>query len=706
MHRRSHRNLGIALAICLAAACERPTDFSEQTTVSEPAAAPAPAPAPAPELIDTGDLDAILGRGFIRLLRPRWDGNDGLPRSGLPAEAYQRLAERFAASIGVEHRWVPVARREELDSYLAEGRGDVVVTNFTITRQRQETARFTLPLVTIDEWIVASSERSDPPASLDDLSRYRIAVPEHSSYLDSFESSAALQGIEPVLLESSLSGEEILDLLAAGEFDLTIMDSNSAEAMLATRDDVEHVLTLPGERQIGWAMRKENPELDAALNLFLIESHIADARVTTYVADLEEIKNTGRIRMLTVNGAITYFLWRGELVGFEYDLARRFAESLGVELEVVLAPSYGDLIPWLLEGRGDFVAAAMTITQDRIDQGVRFSRFYQRVNEVFVSHKATLVLKSLQDLEGRTVVANPASSYWQTLTKLKQGGIALELVPTDLSTEQILEAVADGQYPITLADSHLVDLELAFSTTLDASLRLDETRDHGWAVHPDNDVLIGSINTFFKREYRGLTYNVLRQKYFTNKAQVAKFREARTTADSLSPFDDYARTYAERYDFDWRLVVSQMYQESRFDPDAKSFAGAVGLLQLLPRTASEFGFDAAQLSQPEVSINAGTTYLNWVRDRFPSKLSLDERLWFTLAAYNAGTGHVRDARRLARRQGWNPDQWFDSVEDAMLLLSKPAYARQARFGYVRGREPVNYVRSIRDRYQAYLALEQ
>ena len=145
-----------------------------------------------------------------------------------------------------------------------------------------------------------------------------------------------------------------------------------------------------------------------------------------------------------------------------------------------------------------------------------------------------------------------------------------------------------------------------------------------------------------------------------------------------------------------------MYQESRFNPEAKSWVGAQGLMQVMPRTAKEMGI--SNLKQPETGIKAGVQYLNWVRDRFEPELNVKARMWFTLAAYNAGQGHVKDARRLARKQGLNPNRWFDNVEKAMLLLSKKKYYSKARHGYVRGREPVNYVREIRSRYRAYIRL--
>jgi membrane-bound lytic murein transglycosylase F len=147
-----------------------------------------------------------------------------------------------------------------------------------------------------------------------------------------------------------------------------------------------------------------------------------------------------------------------------------------------------------------------------------------------------------------------------------------------------------------------------------------------------------------------------------------------------------------------------MYQESKFNPKAKSHVGARGLMQLMPRTAKAMG--VKNTSDPALNIKGGIKYMNWLRDRFDSNLPISERLWFTLASYNAGAGHVHDARRLARLKGYDPNRWFDHTEKAMLLLSKKEYARKARFGFVNGREPVNYVRDIRQRFEAYVDLSR
>jgi membrane-bound lytic murein transglycosylase F len=204
-----------------------------------------------------------------------------------------------------------------------------------------------------------------------------------------------------------------------------------------------------------------------------------------------------------------------------------------------------------------------------------------------------------------------------------------------------------------------------------------------------------------------LFYNITYKKYFKNPHKIRKHVALRVDGqegNGLSPYDAAARTYAAQYGFDWRLIVAQMYQESRFDPLAKSWVGALGLMQVMPRTAQQFGF--SDLQDPDVGLHAGVRYLDWLQERFDPELPVQDHMWFALASYNAGVGHVRDARRLARKMGWNHNRWFGNVERAMLLLSKRKYARQARHGYVRGSEPVKYVREIRNRFNAYVQLTE
>jgi len=419
------------------------------------------------------------------------------------------------------------------------------------------------------------------------------------------------------------------------------------------------------------------------------------------------IKKRKTLRVITRNNAASYFLWRGELLGFEYELVKAFTKQHKLRLEIINAPSHEAQIPMLLEGKGDIIASFLTVTDKRKDQGVVFSKAHHKASEIIVTRANDNSIITADDLAGRSIYVRKSSAYWETLQKLKDTGLSFKLLaaPENMETEEILAQVASGEYDLTLADNHLLDIELTWRDDIQAALVLGEVRDNAWAMRNNNPLLISAVNKFIKKQYRSLFYNITYQKYFKNAHKIKKYRDHRIDLNpdgTLSPYDTLVKKYARKFNFDWRLIIAQMYQESRFNPKAKSWVGAQGLMQVMPRTAKEMGI--SNLSQPDSGIKAGVQYLDWVRDRFEAELSVKDRMWFTLAAYNAGQGHVKDARRLARQQGLNPDKWFDHVEKAMLLLSKKKFYRKARHGYVRGREPVNYVRDIRSRYQAYIRL--
>jgi membrane-bound lytic murein transglycosylase F len=444
------------------------------------------------------------------------------------------------------------------------------------------------------------------------------------------------------------------------------------------------------------------------LNLFLTEAQLTTRGSSLSTADLDGIEKRRSLRVLTRNSATTYFLYRGELVGFEYEFVREFARQQGLRLEIIVPPNAEDLLPWLMEGRGDIVAAAMTPTAERRATGAVFSLPYNYVSQIVVARQDEDRLRGPADLAGRKVFVRRSSSYWTTLEQLRFSGIDVELVPApeEMETSEIIARVADGEYDLTVAASHLLDIELTWRNDVKGVFALTEEKPQAWAVRGSNPELLAAVNQFIHKEYHGLFYNVIYQRYFQDKRRILSHQADRAAqSGELSPYDATIRQYAEQYGFDWRLIVAVMYEESHFDPEARSFAGARGLMQVLPRTAEQFGFQAGLIERPEVGIHAGIRYLAWVRDRFEEELPVRDRMWFTLAAYNAGFGHVNDARRIAAEEGLNPNRWFGNVERAMLLLSRPTYAARARFGYCRCTEPVNYVREVLNRYNAYLESE-
>ncbi len=490
-------------------------------------------------------------------------------------------------------------------------------------------------------------------------------------------------------------------------YDLAITDNNRFDLINKYRHNLEVAFDLGTVRAIAWGVHPNNSTLLNRLNDFLGRHYLASDEAPLANEDLTAIKQRGVLRVLTRNNAITYFLWRGELLGFEYELAKHFARQHGLRVEMVVPPSRDQLLPWLQQGKGDIIAASLTIEEKHGQEGTHFSRPYNQASSILISRREEVGLDSPEGLYGRTVVVRQSSASWKTLKKLQDQGIPfhLQAAPEGLEDSELIARVASGEYDLTVTDNHILDLALTWRDDIKAAFPLGIPQKQGWLVRENNPQLLQAVNDFFRKEYRGEFYNVTYRKYFEsprrNLRRVALQGE-RTTSPRLSPYDDLVKKYAKEYGLDWRLLVSQMYQESRFNPEAKSWMGAMGLMQVMPQTAMELGLE--DLHNEETGLHAGVKYLHGLLRYFEPELAMADRTWLALAAYNAGIGHVLDARQLTEQLGLDPNQWFGNVEQAMLLLSKPDYAKKARHGYVRGYEPVKYVREIRDRYQAYLLL--
>jgi membrane-bound lytic murein transglycosylase F len=654
-----------------------------------------------------GDLDALRERGRLRILIPaNIGGVFYLPREGWPVEAQHEAAESFARGVGLEPELVPVERFGDMIPALLSGKGDLIAANLTITGSRREKIAFSVPLTTVRQQVLVARSRDDI-VGIEDLAGKRVMLDPASSFWERLQASRErLAGIQLVERPSGMTDEEELDQVASGRVDASVRDSNIAIVYLAYRDDLKVAFSLPGTDDIAWGIRPDAPQLRAALNEYLHLEFLADTEQSQHRDDLDGIRKRRVLRVLLPNNAASYFLYRGELHGFEYDLAKAFADANRLRLEVIVPDTHEQLIDWLLEGRAD-VAAGFLEPSDRLRaRGVRFSRPYHHAARHLVVHAKTPV-SCARDIQGRKVTVRRSSPYWNELLALRAQGARFEMeaAPEDRETEELIGRVARGEIEATVADGHLLDIELARGIAVKSGFQLSEQRSHAVAVRAGDSQLLAALNDFIRKEYKGLVYNLLYRKYFTSQRTIRDLAAGRPGGEGnkgLSPYDELTRRYAEQYGFDWRLIVAQMYQESRFDPDARSFAGAQGLMQVLPRTAKSMGF--SRVTGPEESIHAGVKYLDWVRNRFEPTLPFNERMWFSLAAYNAGHGHVADARRLARQQGLDGDRWFDNTEKAMLLLSKKPYASKARYGYVRGSEPVSYVRDIRQRYRAYVKI--
>jgi membrane-bound lytic murein transglycosylase MltF len=433
-----------------------------------------------------------------------------------------------------------------------------------------------------------------------------------------------------------------------------------------------------------------------------------------YPASLETVIEKRYLRVLTSRNAFDFFIHDGQRGGYQYEMVRAFTQFLNerhaqdrkeLAIEFELIPVDDDqLIPLLLAGAGDLIAARLTITPERAEL-VRFSEPYRRVDELVVTHDGTTALDSIESLSGRTVAIRKSSSYSESLSKLNRqltdsglDSINLVFVDERLATERILDLVAARRFDYTVADSIVAEMTAQINSQLrivpDITLRRDGQL--AWATMLSAGSLAEETNSFLRRYKQGtLLGNIAVRKFFEAESKLAE-RFASNPDTNLSDYDDLFREHAATFDLDWRLAASMAYQESRFDPTARNRWGAIGLLQIKLATAREPYVNIPDIEGAEhvsENVRAGLKYLNWIKARYfdsePEMLEPD-RMRMALAAYNAGPRHVIRARSLALQLGLDPNRWFRHVELAMLDLRKT--------------EPVKYVSDINQRYLAYLIL--
>ena len=651
----------------------------------------------------TGDLPDLRSRGVLRVIVPL-GAISYMPRHGEQVTLDYDIARDLAEALKLNVELVEVGDFSKMMGKLLEGEGDVVAASLTITPERQKQAAFSVPYLHVDEYLVMRSG-GDLPGTVDDLAGMEISVRKSSSY---YETLVELQKQVPTLridtVEETLNIEGILAGVAGGQYEATVADAHLWNALSSYYDGLATPLSLAMERPIALMMRPGDTELKSKVDEFFHARQFTRGRQQKFTDDLPGLIERGRLRMLTRNNAMTYFIHRGLQVGFEYELIKKFASEHGLRLEIVIPDSHAELLQYLNEGRGDIVAAAMTITPER-QALAAFSRPYNEVEELVVVHADNDSISSLEDLAGRTIHVRGSSSFYTTLTALQDSLEGLEIValPDDAETEDILAGVEEGLYGITMCDSNLLDVELAYGRRLKAVCSVKSTT-LGWAVRKGNPALLASLDNYVRREKGGLFFNMMKKRYFRNSRAIARARDSMRVdlGGQLSPYDGLAKKYAMRYGQDWRMLTAQMYQESKFDPDAVSWVGAQGLMQIMPKTGEGLGF--TNLRDPEESIHAGAKYMHQLLDRFDRDIPMYERIRFALASYNVGYGHLLDARHLAREQGWDPDRWFGQVEEAMRLLSQPAYYKRARYGFCRGGQPVHYVDNIQELYDAYVEI--
>jgi len=438
--------------------------------------------------------------------------------------------------------------------------------------------------------------------------------------------------------------------------------------------------------------------------------------------DLQKILKRGKIVALTGYNAYSYFIYKGQPMGYEYSLLNLFAKYLNVDVEIKVVPSLSEMFQKLIKGQGDLIAFNLTVTNER-RKFIAFTHYLNTTKQVLVQRlpkdwrKMTRekieksLIRSPLDLDGKTIYVLAHSSYVTRLNNLSEeigGKINVVQADSNLSTEDLIEMVAKGEIDYTVSDENVAQLAQAYFPNIDVNTPISFPQKIAWAVRKSSRKLLDTLNVWIDRMKRKTIFYVLYNKYYKNRIAYARRRRSlylTSISGRISRYDALIKKYSKSLGWDWRLAASLIYQESQFNPDAKSWAGAVGLMQLMPRTAASFG--AKNPLDPYESLKAGFKYLRWL-DKFWKAYIKDknERIKFILASYNIGLGHIIDAMKLTAKYGGDSAKWFGNVEKYLRLKSKRKYFTDpvVRNGYCDGRETVKYVKEILDRYYHYRQL--
>ncbi len=435
--------------------------------------------------------------------------------------------------------------------------------------------------------------------------------------------------------------------------------------------------------------------------------------------DLERIRERGSLRVISTYGPISYFIYRGQPMGYEYELIQRFGDFLGLPVDLVIAQDIDQMIQLLNDGEGDLIAYRLTVNSERRER-VDFSRALYFTRQVLVQRKPqdwqelprrqleAKLIRNPVELDGAQIHVRKGAAYAARMRNLEREiGGRIEIVEAEahIPTEELIAMVADGSIDYTVADEDIARLIGGYYSNLDVNTAVGLEQQISWAVRHDAPQLLSAINRWLEQSQSEADFFVIQRKYFQDD------RAYRLRVDSeyfpingggISPYDELFRRYAEELGWDWRMLAALAYQESRFNPRARSWMGAVGLMQLMPATARHFG--ARNLYDPHENLRASVAFIAWLQDYWDERVSdADEKLRFVLASYNVGQGHVEDARRLASLHDLDPDRWYGHVDHYLIAKSDPQYYNHdaVQFGYARGREPVNFVEKVLELTEHY-----
>ena len=420
---------------------------------------------------------------------------------------------------------------------------------------------------------------------------------------------------------------------------------------------------------------------------------------------LEQIIASGEFRAVTRNSPATFYYGVDEPHGIDYELAKGYADHLGVELRMYVAEQFWQIFPDVAEGRAHVGAAGLTVTAPRLEI-FDFSPAYQTARRAIIYRRGTRRPYGLQDMLGGELEILAGSAHVGILEEARRQLPELTwLENREVGIEELVRRVAAGEIDYTIVDSNIFDLLQQSYPDAREAFAIGPETPIAWALPKSTDTsLRESVAAFFAELHSTGELNAILDRYYMSSVSTEKDFEyigsrafVRRFESRLPEYKAYFLAASERTDVDWRLLAAMAYQESHWDSEAVSPTGVKGIMMLTTGTADMLGVE--DRTDPEQSIHGGAEYFVRVLNKVPERISDPDRTWLAVAAYNVGYGHLEDARVITEIQGGDPDSWQE-VRERLPLLSEPRWFERVPSGYARGQEPVLYVDNIQRYYDS------
>lgn len=417
--------------------------------------------------------------------------------------------------------------------------------------------------------------------------------------------------------------------------------------------------------------------------------------------DLKEIRKKGQLTVLVENSTLSYFEYRGKKMGFEYEILDSFSRYIGIPLQIKVVSNSGDFKKYLLDGEGDLIAANIAVSLTKKNE-ISFSEPYYFTHQVLIQRNDDGVIKEPMELSQKIVYIRKNSAFERRLHCLQDEigeRIKVKSLKSDPITEDLIELVANNKIEFTIAHENLARISKELHPNLNIKTPMSFKQKIAFGLRKESKQLKKILDQFLLKYRESDHYKDLKKRYFDYLEETPS-EVFLTKKGAISPFDEIFKKVAKNYGWDWRFLAAVAFKESRFNPNARGFGGAYGLMQFMPNTGPKYNVFPG--SAPEVQIAGGMKLIDKLYKLWSSIPDPDQRMKFTLASYNAGKGHIDDAQRLATEYGLNPKVWDGNVAVMVQKLREPEYYRSAsvKCGAYRG-HAYSYASSVFAKYQEW-----